>query len=57
MNGIMPLSDVIVMKLRTYNGRLQYRRWNETQGYWVDPYLIDRYKSIRIKWGRCGCLS
>lgn len=57
MNGIMPLSDVIVMKLRTYNGRLQYRRWNETQGYRVDPYLIDRYKSIRIKWGRCGCLS
>ena len=35
MNGIMPLADVIVMKTRLY------RRWNETQGYWVDPYWID----------------
>lgn len=41
MNGIMPLKDVIVVKVREYNGKLQYRRWNQTQGYWVDPYWID----------------
>ncbi len=41
MNGIMPLADVIVIKQRLYQGRLQYRRWNQTQGYWVDPYWID----------------
>lgn len=41
MNEIMPLKDVIVVKVREYNGKLQYRRWNQTQGYWVDPYWID----------------
>ena len=41
MNGIMPLKDVIVTKTRIYNGKYQYRRWNQTQGYWVDPYWID----------------
>ena len=41
MNGIMPLADVIVLKTREYQGRLQYRRWNETKGVWVDPYWID----------------
>lgn len=41
MNGIMPLADVIVVKKRIYNGRPQIRRWNETWGYWVDPYWID----------------
>lgn len=40
MYGIMPLSDVIVLKMRVHNGRLQYRHWNETQGYWVEPYWI-----------------
>lgn len=40
-NDIMPLADVIVVKVRYYNGKYQYRRWNETQGYWVDPYWID----------------
>ena len=40
-SGIMPLADVIVVKFRMYNGKLQYRRWNETEGYWVDPYWID----------------
>lgn len=39
--GIMPYADSIVTKYRIYNGVLQYRRWNETQGYWVDPYWID----------------
>lgn len=38
---IEPRADVIVMKYRTYNGKVQFRRWNETQGYWVDPYWID----------------
>ncbi len=41
MDGIMPLADVIVVKTRFYNGKPQFRRWNETQGYWVDPYWID----------------
>ena len=41
MNGISPLADVIVVKTRRYQGRLQYRRWNETWGYWVDPNWID----------------
>ncbi|MEY8311068.1 hypothetical protein AALA61_03575 [Oscillospiraceae bacterium 42-9] len=40
-DGIMPLADVIVMKTRIFNGRLQCRRWNETRGYWVDPEWID----------------
>jgi hypothetical protein len=38
---IEPRIDVIVRKYRYYNGKLQYRRWNETYGYWVDPYWID----------------
>lgn len=38
---IEPRADVIVYKYRTYNGKIQYRRWNETQGYWVDPYWRD----------------
>lgn len=41
MGGIMPLADVIVVKKRMNNGKLQYRRWNETKGVWVDPYWID----------------
>lgn len=32
------ISDHIEMKYRYYNGHVQYRRWNATQGYWVDPY-------------------
>lgn len=38
---VEPRADVIVIKYRIYNGKYQYRRWNETQGYWVDPYWID----------------
>lgn len=34
-------ADVIVYKWREYYGKIQYRRWNETRGYWVDPYWID----------------
>lgn len=39
---IEPRADVIVFKYR-YNpttGDLQYRRWNETKGCWVDPEWI-----------------
>ena len=38
---IVPYADVIVYKYRIVNGRKQYRRWNETRGYWVDPYWLD----------------
>lgn len=38
---VAPYADVIVYKFRLYNGKQQYRRWNETRGYWVDPYWID----------------
>lgn len=38
---VAPFADVIVYKFRLYNGKQQYRRWNETRGYRVDPYWID----------------
>ncbi len=41
MNGIMPLADEIKLITRIYQGRVQYRRWNATWGYWVDPEWID----------------
>lgn len=34
------ISDHIEMKYRYHNGHVQCRRWNATQGYWVDPYWI-----------------
>ncbi len=38
----VPYSDHIETYFRsTYDGRVQYRRWNATRGYWVDPYWID----------------
>lgn len=40
-DGVMPCADVIVIYTREYNGKMQYRRWNETQNCWVDPYWID----------------
>lgn len=37
-----PQIDQIETKFRwTGDGKLQYRRWNATRGYWVDPYWID----------------
>lgn len=37
-----PQSDIIETKFRTTaDGGYQYRRWNATRGYWVDPYWID----------------
>lgn len=38
---VEPRADVIVAKYRIKDGVYQYRRWNETQGYWVDPYWMD----------------
>ncbi len=35
------LRDDIVVKYRMYNGKLQYRRWNQTTGSWVDSDWID----------------
>lgn len=38
---ISPCADIIEYKYRVENGKRQYRRWNRTRGYWVDPYWID----------------
>lgn len=34
-------ADIIEYKYRLANRRLQYRRWNRTRAYWVDPYWIN----------------
>ena len=34
-------TDKIVIKTRIYNGKQQYRRWNETKACLVDPDWID----------------
>ena len=39
--GIVPYADVIEKRIRFYNGKYQYRRWNVTQNRWEDPYWID----------------
>lgn len=41
IDTIQPRSSVIVRVYRIYNGRPQYRRWNETKGCWVDPAWIN----------------
>ncbi len=41
VNKICPHADKIVKKYRYNNNVLQYRRWNETKGCWVDPDWID----------------
>ena len=33
--------DSIITKYRFYNGHFQYRHWNETKQYWVEPDWID----------------
>lgn len=44
-DGIMPYADEIETIWRYNRGVLQYRRWNITRGYWVDPDWIDyKYK-------------
>lgn len=41
-SGVQILStDKIVTKYRVYDGKWQYRRWNETKECWVDPHWID----------------
>ena len=34
-------ADVIVKYFRWHGNQLQYRRYNETRGYWVDPHWIN----------------
>lgn len=34
-------TDIIIIKTRFYNGKQQYRRWNDTKSCWVDPDWID----------------
>ena len=38
--GVAPYADEIVMKFRVDNNKVQYRRWNQTRGYWVDKDWI-----------------
>ncbi len=38
---VSPCADTIVYKYRMVEGVLQYRRWNETQGCWVDADWIN----------------
>lgn len=38
---VSPRADVIEKKYRIHNGVSQYRRWNRTHGYWVDPFWIN----------------
>lgn len=39
-DGIMPYADEIETIWRVNGDLLQYRRWNVTRNYWVDPYWI-----------------
>ena len=38
--SVEPRADEIVRKYRTIYGVLQYRRWNQTKGVWVDDDWI-----------------
>lgn len=38
---VAPQADVIETKYRSFGGKIQYRRWNKTQGKWVDSHWID----------------
>lgn len=33
-------ADLIVYCYKVENGNIYYRRWNDTQGYWVDSYWV-----------------
>jgi uncharacterized membrane protein len=37
---IVPVADQIIVKFRIYQGKKQYRHWNQTHGYWVEPDWI-----------------
>ena len=38
---ISPRGDIIEIRYRIYNGKLQYRRWNQSRNCWVDSEWID----------------
>ena len=40
-DSISPCADQITIVYRVHNGRGQNRRWNLTQGKWVDKNWID----------------
>lgn len=40
-DSISPYADQITIVYRVHNGRRQKRRWNLTQGKWVDKNWID----------------
>ena len=40
-DNISTCADVITIVYRVHNGRRQKRRWNRTQGEWVDKKWID----------------
>ena len=40
-DSISPCADQITIVYRVHNGRRQKRRWNLTQGKWVDKNWID----------------
>lgn len=37
---IVPMADQIVVKFCVYQGKKQYRHWNQTHGCWVEPDWI-----------------
>lgn len=39
--GVAPCADEIVTKFRINKDKVQYRRWNQTRGYWVDKKWIN----------------
>lgn len=40
-SGIVTYVNDIVYKYRVYQGKLQYRRWNNTKKCWVDSHWIN----------------
>lgn len=40
-SSVQPYADVIVTKYRFYQGKRQYRHWNETRQCWVEPNWIN----------------
>lgn len=40
-DSISPYADRITVVYRIHNGRRQKRRWNRTQGKWIDKDWID----------------
>ena len=58
--GIAPCADEIVTKFRLYKKtKLQYRRWNQTRGYWVDKDWIDSFANYNSSGSShaCACCS